>query len=39
MKEALVMAMNKRHTADQTVNKLRHADVVLSKDAIIAQAC
>ncbi len=29
----------KRHTAEQIVNKLRQADVELSKGATIAQAC
>lgn len=33
------MARNKRHTAEEIVNKLRQADVELSKGASIANAC
>ncbi len=33
------MARNKRHSAEEIVNKLRHADVELSKGATVAQAC
>jgi len=33
------MARNKRHSAEEIVNKLRQADVELSKGASIAQAC
>jgi transposase-like protein len=34
----MVMA-RKRHTAEEIVNKLRRADVELSKGASVAQAC
>ncbi len=33
------MARKNRHTAEEIVNKLRQADVELSKGATIAQAC
>ena len=33
------MAKNTRHSAEQIVNKLRQADVELSKGATVAQAC
>ncbi len=33
------MARNKRHSAEEIVNKLRQTDVELSKGASIAQAC
>lgn len=33
------MARNKRHSAEEIVNKLRQADVELSKGSSIAQAC
>jgi len=33
------MARNKRHTAEEIVNKLRQADVELSKGSSIANAC
>ncbi len=33
------MATKRRHTAEEIVNKLRQADVELSKGATIAQAC
>ncbi len=33
------MARQKRHSAEEIVNKLRQADVELSKGATIAQAC
>ena len=33
------MASRKRHSAEEVVNKLRQADVELSKGSTIAQAC
>lgn len=33
------MARNKRHSAEEIVNKLRQADVDLSKGTTVAQAC